>query len=150
MAVKHNLPGLTPAYGKTQPINHVIKPPFQQNKQILTRNTGHTQSPLKKETELLFLHTIDSLKLLFFPELNSVIGSRPRPELGIFARGRPLPIDSALVALATFPFEHQFFLFRPTKPADRPGISCHFFLLYTTAVKYGAFSAAGSRYAESG
>jgi hypothetical protein len=111
--VKYDLPRLAPGRSKTKPVYHIVQTAFQEYKEVLTGDTGHTQSPLKEQTELLFLHPIDPLKLLLFPKLDSIVGTLACPCFGVFPRRGPLFIDRALIALTAIPLKHQFLLLRP-------------------------------------
>jgi hypothetical protein len=151
MAVKNDLPGLTPGGRKPEPVHRIIKTPFQKNKEIFTGNPGHTQRPFKEEPELSFLHSVNPPKPLFFTQLQTVITPFPKAPFWVFSGGRAFPVNSAFVALTTLPFKHKLFAFRPAKTAYRPGISSHSSKSPSnTRPIYGAFYAVYSRCEEWG
>jgi hypothetical protein len=116
MAMGHKLPGTVPVRRKPHPVNHIVQPRLKKLKQHFTGHTFFPLSPAKSSPELFFKKTINFSDFLFFPELNTIV-RKLAPALAMLS-GRILsPLNSALLCIASIPFEEKLFRFPTADPA---------------------------------
>jgi hypothetical protein len=83
--MSHELSSLATRRSEAQAVNDVIEAPFDEGNEILTRHSTESFGLAKIIAELLFQDPIGPLHLLFFAELNGVIG-RLDPPLTMLSR----------------------------------------------------------------
>jgi len=108
------------------PIDNIVQPAFQQNKEVLASLPRHCQRLLKSIAELCFLQAIRALQRLFFSQLSRIFRLFASSRLRRFPRGKPFFVYWAFVALAAITFKKELLLLNAAKPAYRSSISCHF------------------------
>src|SRR5207245_2907611 len=94
VAMVDDLPGLRPGVPETEPISNVIQAGFKDNQQVDTRDPGTPLSLGKMLRKLSFQYSINRAQLLFFPQLQSILGRLPS-RLGVRARRGLSPLDGA-------------------------------------------------------
>lgn len=97
MVVPYQLTRLRPGICESKPENHVVKAPFKHNEK---RNAGYTLSgirPFEKKPELIFAKAISAFNLLFFAQLQAIVGNLAGPALAMLPRRISASVDSAFI-----------------------------------------------------
>ena len=119
------LAGLVTGGPETQAINHVIQSKLQHAQKILAGDTLLPVGHLEVASELTFHDAVDPSGLLFFTELDPVIGMLD-PTAAVLSRGIGPSLDGTLVGITAVPFEEELRPFPPAKPTDGFPVSCQF------------------------
>lgn len=105
VVVPDKVPPLVAGIYKPHAINNIIKPPFQGDQHVGSRDALFLGRSVEEDAELLFGQPVHSLHFLLFTKLNSVIGHFTTPALGTIPWRISPPIKGALVRVASVAFE---------------------------------------------
>jgi hypothetical protein len=122
VGMPYQLSGLISGIGKTEPINHAVQPPFEEDKQVLPRNPLLPLCLLEIGAKLSFKNSVDPLYLLFLPQLTPIF-RKLAPRFPVLARGVRPPVDGALIGITPVALKKELEVFRPTEPALRTYVS---------------------------
>jgi hypothetical protein len=122
MAVAHELPGLGARVGKAEPIDGVVKAPFEKNKKVRTCNAFLTISLFKIGSKLGFVQTISPPDLLLLPKLQAIVRELAS-SLTMLTRGIISALNGAFVRVAPVAFKVELHGFPPAKAAYRIGVT---------------------------
>jgi hypothetical protein len=102
--------------GEAEAVHHVVEPPLEQDHQALTGDPLRAIRLFEQTPELSLEEPVHALQLLFFAQLQAVLGELHAP-LTVLA-GRVVPtLDGALVGVTALPLEEELETFTPAEPA---------------------------------
>src|SRR5262245_3728207 len=129
MPVRHHLPPLAARGREAEPVHHVVEPELEQPQEVLAGDTLLGLGPLEVLAELALQHTVDTLGLLLFAELDAE-GGRLAAVQPVLTRGIVAPLDGALVGEAARSLQEELLAFAAAQPALRVTIPRHGRLLH--------------------
>ena len=105
MIVLDKMTSLGAGVGKPETVNDIIQSAFQHDQQVCAGYAFLAVRFLKYQAELLFRKPVHALDLLFFTQLNAVIGNFTTAALSVLSGSVTAPIKGALIAVATVTFQ---------------------------------------------
>src|SRR5262249_5416268 len=103
--------------------DHVVQPPFQLGKQVLTGNTLLSRRFLEVRTKLVFENSIDPFDLLFLTKLQAVTDDLRLPVSSVLPGSEVSLLDRTRRLEATLAFEKQLHSFAAAKTTNRSCVS---------------------------
>lgn len=124
MSMPNQLPRFRTGVCEGEAENHIVQPGFEQEEKIFSCNPLLLKCTLKIDSKLILEDPVDPFHLLLFPELGSVVGKLPPPELTVLSRGITPSFKSTLVRETPFAFEKKFCAFASAEPTNGLCIAC--------------------------
>src|SRR5262249_51609267 len=116
MSVPDQLPSLGPRQAKAQAAHDIIQAPFQEAHQRLAGVSLSSNGPLVVPAELALQYTVIALDLLFFAEMNSIVGQLAAASG--HTRGILAPLDGAFWRVAAGSLQEQLHPFAAAQAAN--------------------------------
>jgi hypothetical protein len=92
--------------GETHALDNIVEPSFQELQKVVARDAFHPLGLFEITTELSFENAIDTLDLLFFPELQAILGMF-NPRLTMLPGGVTSPRDTAFICITTLSLQKE-------------------------------------------
>src|SRR6267378_4969500 len=124
VAMRDELPGVTPRGGKADPVDDVVQPRLQETEQVEAGDAGHLRRPVEVEPELTLEQEVDAARALLGPQLDPIVGYLAAADLGVHARRHGATVEGAL-RKALLPLEEEFDTLAAAVPADRAFVAGH-------------------------
>src|SRR2546427_1473691 len=126
VAVRDELPGVTPRRGEADPVDDVVQPRLQQPEQVEAGDAGHLGGAIEVEPELALEQEVDPARALLGAQLDPVVGHLAAANLGMHA-GRHRATVGGAFREALLPLEEELDALAPAVPADRALVAGHLY-----------------------
>ena len=131
-----HLAGLIATLTESKSVYYVVQSSFQEAHQHVTRIPLGSLGLVKVATELSLQHPIKVLNLLFFSQMNCVVGLLSAAVLLLPRRGFAA-FESALGAITTHTLQKQFQSVAAAQPANGSSIPSHFISRFSNNAIFG-------------
>jgi len=100
--------------GEAHALDNIVEPSFQELQKVVARDAFHPLGFFEITAKLSFEYAVDTLDLLFFPELQAILGMF-YPRLAMLPRGVTSPRDPAFICITTLSLQKELGTFPPAE-----------------------------------